>query len=412
MKLNLNRPPLKFYSAFIFLFASGCITGSSLVDQKFGAAEVIRLVASVPEETDLAVPGVASAKDVWVDMITRATTSIDVAQMYVQSKGGPDLEPVLVALEKAAKRGVLIRMLFSEQMIKSDVGALARLKAMPNTQVRTIDLRALNQGGIMHAKYWVLDGSEVYVGSQNLDWSSLSQIHETGVWVRNAALALQLDQIFNVDWNAAGKSELPASLPFADTNTNSQVELVASPSLMNPIGIPYSLDVLRGLIKSSKKSLKISLMDYSTFEGPLGAQKENTWKKIDTELRSAAARGVKIKMAVSHWNQDKPEITSIQDLSKVPGIEIKIVTIPVRSTGFIPYARVLHSKFMVVDDTVLWVGTSNWSQDYFEKSRDVELVIRREDFAQKVAQMHAKLWNEPYAVPVKSAFAYPLPRKE
>ena len=50
---------------------------------------------------------------------------------------------------------------------------------------------------------------------------------------------------------------------------------------------------------------------------------------------------------------------------------------PRRSRGFIPYARVIHSKVMRVDDDLCWVGTSNWGYDYFFRSRNVEVVLRR-----------------------------------
>lgn len=30
-------------------------------------------------------------------------------------------------------------------------------------------------GGVLHSKFWVVDGRHVYVGSANMDWRSLTQ---------------------------------------------------------------------------------------------------------------------------------------------------------------------------------------------------------------------------------------------
>ena len=31
-------------------------------------------------------------------------------------------------------------------------------------------------GGVLHSKFWVVDGRHVYVGSANMDWRSLTQV--------------------------------------------------------------------------------------------------------------------------------------------------------------------------------------------------------------------------------------------
>jgi hypothetical protein len=65
----------------------------------------------------------------------------------------------------------------------------------------------------------------------------------------------------------------------------------------------------------------------------------------------------------------------------LPNVEIRVVTLPKASTGFIPYARVIHSKTMTIDGKLAWVGTSNWSGGYFDLSRNLEIVLRNEQMA-------------------------------
>jgi phosphatidylserine/phosphatidylglycerophosphate/cardiolipin synthase-like enzyme len=95
----------------------------------------------------------------------------------------------------------------------------------------------------------------------------------------------------------------------------------------------------------------------------------------------------------------------------LPNIEIRIVTLPTASTGFIPFARVIHSKTMTIDGKLAWVGTSNWSGGYFDMSRNLEVVMRNEQMAQRVGALHEQLWNSPYAAPLDVNKNYPKPNK-
>jgi phosphatidylserine/phosphatidylglycerophosphate/cardiolipin synthase-like enzyme len=120
---------------------------------------------------------------------------------------------------------------------------------------------------------------------------------------------------------------------------------------------------------------------------------------------------VKIKLLVSHWNQSKPGIDYLKSLSVLPGVEVKIATIPEAKEGKIPFARVNHSKFMVIDNKIAWVGTSNWTGGYLDKLRNVEIVVKDDKLAQRLAKLHAQLWDSSYAAKIDIAKDYPKPNK-
>ncbi|VTP60228.1 nuclease NucT [Serratia rubidaea] len=105
---------------------------------------------------------------------------------------------------------------------------------------------------------------------------------------------------------------------------------------------------------------------------------------IDNALRSAAARGVQVELMVADWNTKKPEIDYLKSLALLPNVQLKVVTIPVADGGFIPYARVIHSKIMTIDERLAWVGTSNWSGGYLDNSRNLELVLNNEALAARL----------------------------
>lgn len=44
--------------------------------------------------------------------------------------------------------------------------------------VRTVDMPRLT-GGVLHTKFWLVDGTHLYIGSANMDWRSLTQVSST-----------------------------------------------------------------------------------------------------------------------------------------------------------------------------------------------------------------------------------------
>jgi hypothetical protein len=114
---------------------------------------------------------------------------------------------------------------------------------------------------------------------------------------------------------------------------------------------------------------------------------------------------------VSHWTTESPCIEHLKSLDVLSNVEVRIVTIPEAKSGFIPYARVIHAKYMVADQAVLWMGTSNWAGGYFDQSRNLELAIRDRALARRVSEIHRELWSSPYAQPVELLRNYPPPKR-
>ncbi|WP_287810540.1 phospholipase D-like domain-containing protein, partial [Pseudomonas sp.] len=162
------------------------------------------------------------------------------------------------------------------------------------------------------------------------------------------------------------------------------------------------------LLAEAKKEIRVQLLDYA----PLAYGPDNTrpyYPVIDNALRAAAARGVLVKLMVSDWNTAPPELVYLKSLAVLPNVQVRIVTLPEASEGFIPYARVIHTKTLEVDRQVAWVGTSNWLGGYLDKSRNLEVVMRNPAMAARIEQLHAQLWDGPYARPLDINRDYPRP---
>ena len=368
------------------------------------------LVYSYPVETTLSEPDLRLALDVWPEMIDAAKETLDVNQFYLTPAAGEPLEPTLAAMERAARRGVKIRVLLDKSFEKNSRKGIARLKEIPGLELRLLQWSRVSGAGIVHAKYFVVDSSRAYVGSQNFDWRSLTQIHEMGLAIGDAPVVAGVSAVFDHDWALAASTATAkpdnAERPAFDRERRGV--LLASPWRFNPAGVGDSEAELVRTIGDAKDEIVAQNLEYLplTYSRP-----PRYYPVIDDALRAAAARGVKIKLLVSSWSTEEPGVKYLQSLALLPGISIRVITIPEARRGPIPFARVAHSKYMVVDGLTLWLGTSNWRGGYFDDSRNLEIVVRDEGLAERAAAVQRHLWNSPYAAPLEVLKTYPKPRR-
>lgn len=367
------------------------------------APAAVELVETVPVETTLDHPELRDAKDVWLEMIAGARTSIDLAQFYASNHEHSTLEQVIVALEAAAARGVRVRFLAEQGFVKTYPDTLERL-ARAGASVRHLDLRAVpGGGGILHAKYFLVDDREAFVGSQNFDWRALEHNYELGARVREPALVAGVAAIFAADWARAGGEPAPAArVP----PSHGPVTLVASPPELLPPGVAWDLPRIAELIDGAKASITVELLTYraATDAGP--------WDELEAPLVRAAGRGVHVELLLADWSKRPRTIAGLQKLARIPNIAVRLTTIPVWSGGFVPFARVTHAKALVVDGKRAWLGTSNWEKDYFYKSRNLGFIVDDPGLAAELARFFATLWQSPYAVAVDPDASYAPPRIE
>ena len=366
-------------------------------------AQVPQLIQSIPEGTGLEQAGLPFAKEVWPDMIRGAKRSVDMAEMYVTNRPDGFLEPVLKELEKAGARGVNVRIMLSAQMLNGDQPTVTRLRAIPGAELRVFDFGE-GKRGILHAKYFVVDGEDAFVGSQNLDWRSLQHIHEMGLRFSTPSLVAPLRELFEIDWEFCRTRKLPALPKGAAPSPAPALELVASPPSLTPPSIRAALPSLQELLGQAKTRIRIQLLTYSPVSG-----KTRFWPALDNALRAAAVRGVTVQFLVSDWNLTAPAVYHLKSLTLIPNLEVRIASIPESAKGHIPFARVIHSKYMTVDGSLLWLGTSNWSEDYFADSRNVELILRDPALAAQGDRVFEQLWNSSYASRLDPAKTY-IPR--
>jgi len=365
------------------------------------------IVTTIPVETDLKGAGTRRAARVWPEMVNRAVRTLDFSQFYLITEKNEPLEPVLMALKKAAERGVKIRFLTDKKMMNTSRPLVERLRKITGVEIRIFDWGKLT-GGINHSKYFIADDREAFVGSQNFDWRALKHIHETGVRISDSGVVGNLKRIFEADWRYSGGDEGAYQYPDGEPEAlqSRKMILTASPAELNPPGVGSTLEMIKTLLRGAEKRVSIQLLNYKT--EIYHSKKE--FLELYELLKKTAGRGVEVRMAVSDWNLEKPGVDSIKALARIKGISVKVFAIPEFSGGFIPYARVIHSKVLRVDEDLSMISTSNWGHGYFYVSRNVEVTIKHKQIAGILDELFNELWNSRYGTLLDPGKDY-IPRR-
>lgn len=350
-----------------------------------------------------------------IEMIENTKTTLRIASFYLTLTAEPEFashpsanpgKNIMEAIVAASKRNVNIEVVLDHSSSKSmsNVEDVKRLKSLG--VVKFVNMKQLLKSGVLHTKFMIADNETFYLGSSNFDWRSYTQIKEIGIrFTKCPILAQDLNKIFEVYMLMADQSQVPATLPEylntsiniekplnlkLDNNFNSKIFLSASPPAFNGVkkwtGRTDDIDGLLKIINKAHKFIDISVMNYSPTTEFMYPRK--FWPRIDDALRRAASeRNVRVRLLFSDWSHAKEEelmwyksLNAVQSNKLKGSIHVKMFKVPEydQFQKSIPFARVKHDKYMVTDNG-LFIGTSNWSPDYFINTCGVSVVIEASD---------------------------------
>jgi phosphatidylserine/phosphatidylglycerophosphate/cardiolipin synthase-like enzyme len=366
------------------------------------ASPDIEIVESIPTGTSLDNPDIRNTREVWLEMIGHAERSLDIEQFYICNEPGKQMEDILAAICAAAERNVKIRIIVDARMYKTYPECVDSLGRHQNIVTRRIDFGAIT-GGVQHAKYFIVDGKEIFVGSQNYDWRALEHIHELGLRIHSKEIASVYEDVFTLDWQlcsvAAKNTDSISFIKHYRTPVRIHLEkgddVLITPTVSPRGFIPDSMlwdeQAIVHIIKNAQRTLTLQFLSYSTSERGSGSYTE-----IDDAIRNAAKRGVKVRMIVSDWEKGSRSVQALKDLSSFTNIEVAFTSIPAWSGGYIPFARVEHCKFIVADSLTFWLGSSNCEKSYYYSARNLGVVCSNANLAKIFARIFLKSWNSSY----------------
>ncbi|KAK0080264.1 hypothetical protein PV326_008268, partial [Microctonus aethiopoides] len=246
----------------------------------------------------------------WMELIQSAQSTIEIAALYWTMKrqdvypddSAKEGEDVFEALLEAGRdRGITIKIAQNTPSQLSPNVDTEYLTKKAHAEVRSLNFAAILGGGVLHTKLWLIDRTHVYVGSANMDWRSLTQIKELGIYAANCScLANDLAKIFEVYWQLGDGGRIPSSWPdslntkinvnnmmnFTLDNNKYRSFIASSPPPLSPTGRTNDLDAILHCIDKAEKFIYISVMDYVPLT--IYSPKVKYWPIIDNALRSAA----------------------------------------------------------------------------------------------------------------------------
>lgn len=366
---------------------------SALAFSAVAWADELSIVESVPAETIYGSTMTLRPVPVWLEMIKSARKSLDIEEFYVENSENGELAPVIEAIKSAAASGVKVRIIFEKAMLSASSKNLPIFKG-ENIEVRIIDFKKIH-GGVQHSKFFVVDGEQVYTGSQNFDWRSLSQIHELGVRIKSRRAAEDFLSVFEADWQMAKnphkkvkiKTSISCRKPLKASLNGSDTSFCLAFSPKGGGKYNSEIEEMIRLINSARKSVFGQVMTYSD---------KGKFNELEKAFVAAAERGVKVRLIFSDWALGPKKDSAIRKLAGHENIEIKISSIPEFSGGFIPFSRVEHLKYISVDGSSLLVSSSNWGRDYFYQTRGASVIISGASAGAIASDIFERGWNSPY----------------
>ncbi|KAI1723297.1 PLD-like domain-containing protein [Ditylenchus destructor] len=385
----------------------------------------------------------------WKDLLKNAEKSVDIVAFYWTLRDETNYETswqgaeIFNDLVSAAERNVKLRIVQHSPDSKFSQKDSAYLSMQGLAEVRNLDFRRFGSG-VLHTKMWIVDSKHVYIGSANMDWRSLTEVKELGVVLRNCpVIANDLHKIFSVYWqmsdrdgfpprnwpsdlqtNISNKRPLNIKCSMTDSDKNKQHDIASSddikgrmfisssPPTLNPSGREDDINAIISVIQNASSFIRISVMEYLPATVFL-RNKNYYWPVIDNAIRAAAYRGINVELLISHWRYSKKDVIShlkslLQFNDGLPRkgkrIQIKIHNVPSdEKQAAIDHARVNHAKYMVTDKAA-YIGTNNWTADYFLFTGGVGMVIEAVDspvIIEKFNQVFVRDWESPYATPLE-----------
>ncbi|XP_051171842.1 5'-3' exonuclease PLD3-like isoform X2 [Leptopilina boulardi] len=373
-----------------------------------------------------------STYQTWKDLIESAQSTIEIGSYYWTMKredvyphdSAKEGEDVFQALLEAGRdRRVTLKIAQNAPSQVSPNTDTEFLSKKANAQVRSLNFAALIGAGILHTKLWIIDRKHVYVGSANMDWRALTQVKELGFVAMNCScLAEDIAKVFDVYWLLGEKNQVPTTWP-ANFSTKINVKnpmtltldnvkyrtfFSSAPPKFSPPGRTDDIDAILHCIEKAEKFIYISVMDYIPMM--IYTPKFKFWPVIDNALKIAAIeRKVNVRLLISWWKHSRMSedhfLKSLEDLTnsyKNVKIEVRRFIVPTTPDfDQIPYSRVNHNKYMVTDGAA-YIGTSNWSGDYFVDTAGVSAtfeddgVNNKKSLRKQLENVFLRDWNSPY----------------
>lgn len=293
---------------------------------------------------------------------------------YIMGDDAQYAGPVFEALERAAERGVTVRLLYDHlgtMRVKGYRGLRRRLRRSGIEHHAVLPMRPLKRRFSRldlrnHRKIVVVDGERALTGSTNLiepHYHRRSAVRSGRRWVElnvvaSGPVVTGLDIVFASDWYTETAEDLSGQLTIdlqrdEDARGGSLVQVVPSgPGFPDENNLRLFTDLLYNAVERVVICTSYLVPDDSLLYAVTGA----------------AHRGVDVTLLVSE-RADQAVVHHAQQ-SYYEGL----LEAGVRILRY-PQPDVMHAKFMLVDDDAMVIGSSNMDMRSFSLNLEVTLLV-------------------------------------
>ncbi len=282
-----------------------------------------------------------------LSLIENATMSIHCVYMYIKDEG--DAARFVDALISAKERGVSVSVVLEGDLSEESSSAYTRLRSA-GVAVR------YDGSGFVHAKFMIVDGRILLIGSHNISPYALGLNNELSVLVENSSIAAVLEGAFADLWEDGVLDE-------------DHTEVLGHVMVVQGVDLP---GVLRGILEGAQGN--ISMMYYTfKYYGDYPPTDD-----LVHALISAASRGVQVRVYLDS-----------RRTNAITARQLEAGNVSVRQSE-----RVLtHTKLTVVDGRTVLVGDTNLAKSYFYRDTvSFTLVVNDTSLAYSAQAYFNQIW--------------------
>ena len=282
-----------------------------------------------------------------LDAFNNARTRIDL-MIYLLSD-----RDAITALKSAVLRGVAVRVLLEQHPCCSGDNAMQRA-LFGELQAARVQVQWTNPAfRLTHAKMAVMDGTTALVMSQNLTRSSFTFNREASIVDRDPVDVAALDALFAADWARSPYAQLDPNLVIANSNAR---------------------QTFLTLIGGATKSLSVEseeMQDPAIIDALIAAQKHGVAVRY---IGSTAAAGT-----IAPQRDDNA--TGRKRLTG-GGANVRLLAAPY-----------VHTKTVVVDEAVAFIGSENFSASSLDMNREIGILTTDTAIIGRLTGVFTKDWS-------------------
>jgi len=304
----------------------------------FGEIQVTKLIV---------MPDSAGHTD-WVDAINSAKSSVHMTMYHLT-----DTAVVDAVISKAKDKKFDLKILVDSKLSGGFKTVFSQM------QSAGVQIRAASPGfSLTHSKDMVVDGKIAFISAINMT-NTAANTRDFGIITPDQSIIAEIESVFAADWE------------------NAQTKGTTTPTLSNPnlAWSPTNSDArLVALIDSAQSTLVAETESFDDTD-------------IINALNRAADRKVNVRLIV-------PECNLGSGLFNYPYLaQLKNVNVHVEHDGNSVQQPYMHSKMMLIDDHVIYIGSINYTVNSIQNDRELGAIFTNSEISKLLSVEFETDWN-------------------